>query len=303
MKTSVKHGVSGPFRPLFVGVVLLVLGLVLTGCAGSSTTTSSVGSQNSTSSSQTTPTSTTTSLPQTTSSSTATTATGETTSTAAVGQTTSTTGVGADGQPIVPSDFSATIDNKYMPLTPGAVFTYGGKSSDGDFKVLVTVMNDTKEIMGVTCVVVHDEVTTGGSLTEDTYDWYAQDKDGNVWYFGEDTKELDNGKVTSTAGSWEAGVNGALPGMVMKADPKVGDTYKQEYLKGEAEDMAQVLALGEKVTIPKGSFQDCLRTKEWTPLEPGVTEEKQYAPGVGMVKASTVQGGSDVEELISVTGT
>ena len=120
-----------------------------------------------------------------------------------------------------------------------------------------------------------------GNLTEKTFDYYAQDKKGNVWYFGEDTKEYENGKVVSTKGSWEAGVDGAKPGFIMQADPKVGETYRQEYYEGEAEDMAKVLSLSESVTVPYGSFDQVLVTKEWTPLEPGLVEHKYYAPGVG----------------------
>ncbi len=189
-----------------------------------------------------------------------------------------------------------------MPLKPGTVFTYDGTSPDGPYKVVLTVTSDTKVVAGVTCVVVHDQVTMDGQVTEDTFDWYTQDKAGNVWYFGEDTKELENGKVISTAGSWEAGVDGAQPGIIMEADPQVGDSYKQEYLKGEAEDMAEVTALDDKVTVPYGSFQNCLRTRETTPLEPTVAEEKQYAPSVGNVKTRVVRGGSEVEVLVSVTG-
>ena len=138
-------------------------------------------------------------------------------------------------------------------------------------------------------------------MEEATLDWYAQDNKGNVWYFGEDSTEYANGKVSSTAGSWEGGVNGAQPGVIMEADPKVGDTYQQEYLQGEAEDMAQVLAVGVSAQVSGMTYQDVLRTKEWTPLEAGVVEEKSYAPDIGVVGTEMVQGGNDVERLVSTT--
>jgi hypothetical protein len=139
-------------------------------------------------------------------------------------------------------------------------------------------------------------------LRESTRDWYAQDADGNVWYFGEDTKEYEGGEVTSTAGSWEAGVDGAVPGIIMKADPKVGDVYQQEYLAGEAEDMAEVLEMDASVEVPYSSFNHVIKTKEWTPLEPGVVEEKYYAPGMGLVLTKQVEGGSEWERLIDLYG-
>ncbi len=180
---------------------------------------------------------------------------------------------------IDPADFTTTIDNEYFPLKPGTTFVYEGGAEHGE----MTVTSDTKKVMGVECVVVDDRAWEGGKLVERTYDWYAQDKEGNVWYFGEDTKEYDNGKVVSTKGSWEAGVDGAKPGIIMKSDPKVGETYRQEYYPGEAMDMAKVLSLNESVTVPYGSFDHVLKTKEWTPLEPGLVEHKYYAAGVGQV--------------------
>lgn len=137
--------------------------------------------------------------------------------------------------------------------------------------------------MGVNTVVVLDREYLNGELIEDTKDWFAQDKYGNVWYFGEDSKELVNGKVVSTEGSWEAGVDGAKPGIIMKGNPKVGDTYRQEYYKGEAEDMGEVVAFGVKVKVKYGSFSNCLQTKDRNPLEPGDDEYKYYCPEVGGV--------------------
>jgi hypothetical protein len=176
-------------------------------------------------------------------------------------------------------EFTTTIDNEYLPMKPGTTFVYQGGAERDEF----AVTSDTKKVMGVECVVVNDKAWEGGKLIERTYDWFAQDKEGNVWYFGEDTKEYKNGKVVSTKGSWEAGVDGAEPGIIMEAHPKVGQTYRQEYYKGEAEDKAKVLRLNDLVTVPYGSFDHVLVTREWTPLEPSYDEHKYYAPGVGQV--------------------
>ena len=145
----------------------------------------------------------------------------------------------------------------------------------------MTVTSDTKKVMGVECVVVDDKEWEDGKLIEKTYDWFAQDNKGTVWYFGEDTKEYENGKVVSTKGSWEAGVDGAKPGIIMQADPKVGQSYYQEYYPGEAMDKARVLSFNASVRVPYGSFDEVLETKEWTPLQPGFSEKKYYVRGVG----------------------
>ena len=139
-----------------------------------------------------------------------------------------------------------------------------------------------------------------GALEELTHDWYAQDDQGAVWYFGEDAKEYANGVVVSTAGSWLAGVNGGLPGIIMEAAPKVGDLYRQEFLKGVAEDMAEVLSLDGFASVPFGDFTDCVMTKDFTPLERKVVENKFYARGIGFVKSEMVKGGSDTLELVSI---
>ena len=197
---------------------------------------------------------------------------------------------------IDPADFVATIDNPLMPLAPGTRLVYGGEEN-----VEVTVTSDTRVVLGVTCVVVRDTVTVGGQLVEDTYDWYAQDTEGNVWYFGEDTKEYENGEVVSTEGSWEAGVDGARPGIVMHAtQPQAGTPYRQEYYPCEAEDMAEVVSVSQSVTVPAGSYDSCLQTREFTPLEPDVNEYKYYAPGVGLVLEVDVPTGARVE-LTQVT--
>jgi hypothetical protein len=145
------------------------------------------------------------------------------------------------------------------------------------------VTDRTKEILGVATTVVKDVVKVDGELAELTYDWYAQDRDGNVWYFGEDTAEYEDGKVANRAGSWEAGVDGAQPGIVINADPQVTNSFRQEFYKGEAEDMFWVVAVGESKSVPFGDFDNVLHTLEWSALEPKVVEEKFYAPGVGLL--------------------
>jgi hypothetical protein len=175
------------------------------------------------------------------------------------------------------AEFTTTIDNEYFPLKPGTTFVYEGGAQHGE----MTVTSDTKRVMGVECVVVDHKEWENGKLIERTYDWFAQDNEGAVWYFGEDTKEYENGEAVSTKGSWEAGVDGAKPGIIMPADPKVGESYHQEYYPGEAMDMAKVLSLNASVTVPYGSFDHALETKEWTPLQPGFSEKKYYVRGVG----------------------
>ena len=211
---------------------------------------------------------------------------------------------------IDPDDFIGVIDNPYFPLTPGTIFTYNGETEDGEEKIVVEVTSDTKEILEVECIVVRDTVWLDENgdgiwadpeeLAEDTYDWYAQDEDGNVWYFGEDSTEYENGVPVSTEGSWEAGVNDAKPGIVMLAAPRAGTSYRQEYYEGEAEDMAKVLRLNASVSVPYGDYEDCLVTKEWTPLERGVIEHKYYAPGVGLVMEVMRAGGTDRVELVEI---
>jgi len=195
------------------------------------------------------------------------------------------------------AEFVGAVDNQLLPFVPGARYVYRG----GDETIVVTVTNDTKRILGVTAIVVHDVVSVGGAIIEDTYDWYAQDKAGNVWYLGEDTKEYEGGRVVSTAGSWEAGIDGAQPGIVMHAtQPAVGSPYRQEYYACEAEDMAEVVSLNQSVTVPGGRFDNCLQTREFNPLEPDVNEYKYYAPNVGLVLDVDVTSGAR-PELIEVT--
>src|SRR5215212_11527803 len=186
---------------------------------------------------------------------------------------------------IDPHEFTTAIDNEYFPMKPGTTFVYQG----GTERDRMTVTHRTKKVMGVECVVVDDRAWEDGKLVEKTYDWFAQDDKGNVWYFGEDTKEYENGEVVSTKGSWEGGVDGAKTGIMMQANTKVGQTYRQEYYPGEAMDMARVLSLNVSATVPYGSFDHVLVTKEFTPLEPGYVEHKYYAPGVGQVSGGGLE--------------
>jgi hypothetical protein len=202
---------------------------------------------------------------------------------------------------IDPARFTATVDNPYFPLRPGMRWEYRSNTADGVESTVVTVTNVTKTIMGVPCVEVRDTVKLDGALIEDTLDWFAQHRDGTVWYFGEDTKEYENGKVSTTKGSWTAGVGGAMPGIVMPAQPQVGDRYRQEFLQGEAEDMADVQGLAEMVTVPTGSYTGVVKTKDYTPLEPDATEFKYYARGVGAVLTVDANGGAR-DELVKFSG-
>lgn len=199
--------------------------------------------------------------------------------------------------PFVAANFVAGVQNPYFPLVPGTVLTYRQETQDGVETDTVTVTHDTKTILGVTTFVVHDAVYLNGALAEDTFDWYAPDKDGNVWYFGEDTREL--GPPVSTVGSWEAGKDGAQAGIIMLAHPQVGDTYYQENAPSVVADQARVKGLNETATVPYGTFTGCIKTQEWTPLEPGNRAFKFYASGFGTVLEEPNQGGGPVE-LISV---
>jgi len=203
---------------------------------------------------------------------------------------------------IDPAGFTAAVDNPYFPLPPGARWVYEGRVEDGLERTVVEVTGDTRVVMGVTCVVVHDTVTVDGEMIEDTFDWFAQDADGAVWYFGEETYEYEDGEIVSTEGAWEAGVDGAQPGIAMPARPQVGDSYRQEYYAGEAEDTAEVLSLTESATVPVGTYEDLLVTEDINPLEPEVVEHKYYARGVGPILTVQVQGGSDREELVEAPG-
>jgi len=204
---------------------------------------------------------------------------------------------------IDPADFVKVIDNPYLPYRRGARWVYEGES-DGELEhVEVTVTDGERTVMGVAVTVVRDTVSDAdGQLIEDTFDWFAQDRDGNVWYFGELSKEYEDGELVGTEGSWEAGVDGALPGIVMPADPTVGFAYRQEYDEGEAEDMGEVVRVGVRKSVAAGSYEDAVVTRDWNPLEPDVVEEKYYAPRVGLLFETTTAGGEGSTELIEHTG-
>jgi hypothetical protein len=200
-----------------------------------------------------------------------------------------------------PGDFVAHVDNPWFPLTPGTVYVYRGVKDGQPSRDVVTVTHATRTIEGVRTTSVRDDLYVEGRLAERTTDWYAQDRAGNVWYFGEDTAELDvSGRVTSREGSWLAGAQGARAGIYMPAHPSVGRTGRQEYLKGHAEDHFRVVALDTTVAVPALASRRALLTEEWTPLEPGVLDHKFYVRGVGTVLERTVKGGSERSALVSV---
>jgi hypothetical protein len=202
--------------------------------------------------------------------------------------------------PALPDQFVAQINNPYLPLTPGTTWTYKGKLDGEAATDVFTVTDQTKVILGVVTTVVQDQVFIHGDLVEDTHDWFAQDIDGNVWYLGEDTKELDHGQVVSTEGSWEAGVNNARAGIFMPATPQVGQTYKQEDAKNVAEDCSKIVDLNASVKTPYITSNEALMTEEFSLLEPDVLDNKFYVRGIGLVREQTAVGGSDVLELVSL---
>jgi hypothetical protein len=200
---------------------------------------------------------------------------------------------------INPENFSNVVTNTYFPLDPGQVYTYTAQTPDGLETVVVTVLAETRQVDGVICTVVRDVVSLDGVLIEDTYDWYAQDNEGNVWYFGEDVSNYENGEFQDKDGSFEAGIDGALPGIIMLANPVLELPYRQEYSFNIAEDWGKVVAKDVTVTTPYGTFDNCIKTADWNALEPDAPlEYKYYAPGVGNVKE--VEGTGEVLELISI---
>ena len=198
-----------------------------------------------------------------------------------------------------PAEFATGVDNPYWPLVPGTKWIYESRTGDGTERIEVLVLEETRTIAGIDCTVVRDTVSIDGELVEDTYDWYAQDKDGNVWYMGEDSKEYEGGQVASTADSWEAGVDGALPGIKVWGEPHVGGApYYQEVYEGEAEDLGRDIAADGTASVPFGEYTDVLVVEEWNKLAPQSVELKYYAVGVGTVKEEVTRGGSEVVELI-----
>jgi hypothetical protein len=197
-----------------------------------------------------------------------------------------------------PTQFTTRIDNPYFPMAVGSRWVYRETDAGGAVqRVVVTVTRHTRVVDGVTTRVVHDRVTEKGKPVELTDDWYAQDRRGNLWYFGEATKAYD-GEAVSTRGSWAAGLDGARAGIVMPAHPRVGRQYRQEHAPGVAEDSAKVLSLDEQAQVPFGHFTRVLLTKDFTPLEPKVLEYKLYAPGVGPVLVLSASGGGGTERLV-----
>ena len=211
-------------------------------------------------------------------------------------------GLPQGGEPVTldPARFSTRIDNPYWPMRPGTRWVTRETAPDGTRqKVVVRVTHRTRRIAnGVTARVVRDTVTERGRLVEDTRDWYAQDAAGTVWYLGERTKEYEHGRVVSTEGSFEAGVDGAQAGVVVPADPVPGLRYRQEWYAGHAEDQASVVSVDEQVAVPAGHYRHVLVTRETNPLEPRAVEYKFLARGVGPVLALEISGGSAREELL-----
>jgi hypothetical protein len=205
---------------------------------------------------------------------------------------------------IDPADFVRTIDNRYFPLKPGTGFHYAGVAENGKTPQAddMVVTDRTKQILGVDCTVVSDIVSSHGKPIEKTFDWYAQDKAGNVWYMGEDTRELHHGRFVKMSDSWEGGVGGAQPGIIMPGDPKPGDEYRQEYYPGHALDQAKVLGSGGPIKEPYGSFKRTLATEETSPkIDPGVVERKYYVAGVGDVEEHSLSGDHEHIRLLRIS--
>jgi hypothetical protein len=213
-------------------------------------------------------------------------------------------GPGARYHPqISAADFSPNVDNPWFPLPRGRTFVYSGITDGRPALDLVTPTSRTKVIAGVTARVVQDRVYLGNRLSERTSDYYAQDRCGNVWYFGEDTAELDRrGRVKTREGSWLSGKKGAEPGVIMQAQPELGRRFRQEWLAGHAEDQFRAVSLTARVKVPFGSFHNVLRTEETSPLEPRVLDNKFYARGVGQVVERTVKGGREELRLVEILG-
>jgi hypothetical protein len=202
----------------------------------------------------------------------------------------------SDYRPVIdPATFSADVTNRYYPLVPGTTRVYDGTRDGVAHHGEVAVTNEVKTIMGVPCRVIRDVVTSNGALVEKTTDWYTQAADGSVWYFGEATAEYENGAVVSTKGSWEAGVDGAQPGVIMKAAPTVGDRYRQEYRPGEAEDQARIRDVAGSVRVPAGAFAKVIVTDDIDPLNPAKSDVKYFAPDTGLVYTTRDKAGHSEE--------
>ena len=205
---------------------------------------------------------------------------------------------------ITGADLSTIIDNTYFPAPVAATWVYEVTTDEGTEHIDVIVLDPadpkgTKVVMGANARVIQDTVRLNGVVIEDTWDWYGQDADGNVWYIGEDTAEFENGVFVCNCGAWEWGVDGALPGYLMLADPQVGDAYRQEYYESEAEDVAEVVALNVAVTVAAGVFTGCVKTREVSVIDRSYEEFKYYCPGIGVVLE---EADDERLELISYTG-
>jgi hypothetical protein len=212
---------------------------------------------------------------------------------------------GADPVKIDPADFTADITNPYWPMKPGTRWIYSGvEAGSAPQDIVIVVTTATKKLAnGVTARVVRDTARSKGEIIEDTIDWYAQDSEGNVWYMGENTAEFEEGKIVSRVGSWEAGVEGALPGIMLPGQPQVGQKYRQEYKKGEAEDNGEVLATTHRVEVEAKSSTQALVTMDTSTIEPDVVEHKFYGKGVGPLLALDISGGAGREELVKMDKT
>jgi len=201
---------------------------------------------------------------------------------------------------INPENFVDNVTNIYFPLNVGAIFTYQSQTEDGLETIVVTVLSEKKIVAGVSCTVVRDVVSLGGQVIEVTKDWFAQDTDGNVWYMGEDVSNYENGVLVDHEGSFETGIDGAKPGIIMLADAVLEMPYRQEYLFTVAEDWGKVIAKGVTVTTTYGTFNNCIKTADWNALEPdSPMEYKYYAPNVGLVKEE-IEGSDEYVELITI---
>jgi hypothetical protein len=203
---------------------------------------------------------------------------------------------GEQPKKIDPDNFVKEVTNPYFPLVRGSKMIFHGQTKDGFERIELEVLKITKDVMGISATVLQDRVFLNGELVEDTLDWFAQDKEGNVWYLGESVKNYKDGIFDNGDGSWESGVDGALPGIIMFNNPEkhIGETYRQEYYKGKAEDMADLLNAEKQLLTHLGSFSDIVQTLDYTPLEPGVEEHKFYARGIGVVKEVDLTTGDEM---------
>jgi hypothetical protein len=204
---------------------------------------------------------------------------------------------------IDPANFVSKVDNPELPYRPGTTLRYQGVMKDGTTPQTDTVFvtHRKKRVLGVDCVVVRDTVTSLGRPVERTFDWYAQDRQGNVWYMGEETQELKHGAFGKMIDSGPAGQNGAQPGIIMEGNPRPGDSYWQFHWPGHALDKGTVLRDGVTVKVPYGSFNNALLTQEQSPLEPGVRDWKWSVPGLGYVKERAAAGTREQIRLVGVT--